>query len=798
MGRMTNASHRQYSKRTRLQLWWTMALWSLLLLLVTIESGDKGGALGFQVYINNFTDSFNNLDWSVSVERGSFIPYVDSSGVFQLSSTSTTQTLTYITYVRDTYQGGNTPFRLDVEFANRGILTARFDVSWLDVEFWDGPMIYLNDNLGQFLGFYLNETQDDAYHHYTIEFHPSTMQVFVYVDGGDPKAQITMTRLPRLEASITFKAFIGDSSPIPIALKSFWFNSDSFVPSSTSTVAAFARPPLPIKTQLSTKDFVTGWSNSPRVDIKSDNTIVHNLFPVGASWLLNPVWIPSVLHVSFIFQFENGYPDPYKYGLMFVIQSKGANIIGITGWGFGFSSWPGFGIAFSPELTTGAIYLYDNIARPTDPSQLPPYNGYSCGALMGTYIDFNVSMDIDLYGGSVFGTIRNANGDSCIFNFYFDPSPALEAIDLNTRLGYIGFTSSTWDNSGRLNHLYAFQFHSDAPSVSTTPSTSIASSISLTPTVSPLDSITTKTTTIPQITPNTTTNPTKNPTANPTVISVSSDDVIINKVCSDPGDYQCPSKACVKDPSNCGGGSGSSTNQQVRSIETTIPDNSKGKPVTINIVSTSDSVIASVKFPADTLEPGWVISVAPSPLQDRNDSQVEGECGSVNDAELVTAPFQITVRDQRGRPVTEFSNPFVLSSFATFKNSKSLDKSCFGYVKEHEGDDIWRCVTKKDTKTKYTRRKNLYFLQSSVDHFTTFAVLLGGDDLKDGSCNDFGWVEISSLSVLGAAIVISAAVVVLYYVNPAFRSWAQGFDPKMKVSALIAKANVPTDIHSAH
>jgi len=80
-----------------------------------------------------------------------------------------------------------------------------------------------------------------------------------------------------------------------------------------------------------------------------------------------------------------------------------------------------------------------------------------------------------------------------------------------------------------------------------------------------------------------------------------------------------------------------------------------------------------------------------------------------------------------------------------------------------------------------------------------FAVLLSGDDLNGNSnCDEFGWVQIASLSVLGASIVVSMTVIGLFYTSSSFRALVKGFDPHLKVSALIAKANVPTDIHTAH
>jgi len=77
-----------------------------------------------------------------------------------------------------------------------------------------------------------------------------------------------------------------------------------------------------------------------------------------------------------------------------------------------------------------------------------------------------------------------------------------------------------------------------------------------------------------------------------------------------------------------------------------------------------------------------------------------------------------------------------------------------------------------------------------------FAVLLSGNDLIDGGgCDKFGWVEIASLSVLGGAILLSLSVIALFFASASFRALIKGFDPNLKVSKLMAKANVPTRQH---
>jgi len=278
---------------------------------------------------------------------------------------------------------------------------------------------------------------------------------------------------------------------------------------------------------------------------------------------------------------------------------------------------------------------------------------------------------------------------------------------------------------------------------SATASPTASSSITSTPffTVTPTTSLSTSAVSMSSAASTTTATQTQTPTPiskpTPTVtVFVNKNDVVINQVCSAPGDYQCPSGKCVTDPSKCTGKSRDTISQQITPSETTIPSSSKGKEVTVNVLSTSRVLVASLKFPSDTLQPGWVVAIAPSTLSDSNDTRVEAACGTLTPAELVTTPFQITgnfnnlspplyllrplpkVRDERDRLVTKFSKPFILSAFASFNDSAEVNHACFGYFIEQISES-WRCSARRDFKARNTKSSDLYFLQSSINHFTT-------------------------------------------------------------------------------
>jgi len=447
-----------------------MLLTLFIAFIVLLHTEEEGKALGFKVSINNFTDSVNNVDWRFDVLRGFFNPFVNGSGALVLAN-GQTQVQTASTYLAGLYQGGATPFRFDLECLVHEIVTLIVgtpSTSWLKLDFWNDPQTQACfRDVSQYQCFFpLDEVKDDRYHKYSVEFHPTAMQVFLFVDDGtSPRAQITVTELPPPLSSISIEAYNGDYPSQPTALKSFAFDSDTFIPTTISSNAAFLRPNMVPTRQFVAQGFVNGWKNSPGVNVRLDQTIVHNMFPVGASWVLNPILITSSVRVNFTFQFEP-FMSNNKYGLMFVIQNHGVNINGNTGWGFGFASWTGFGVAFSPEPTTGAIYLYDNTILPSDPFTLL-YPKRTCDSLLGTFVDFYVSLDIGLYGGNLQGSIQNGTGGSCQFSFTFNPCLALQALDLNTRTGWVGFTSSLWDDNGQYSHLYSFQVNSKFPFHST-------------------------------------------------------------------------------------------------------------------------------------------------------------------------------------------------------------------------------------------------------------------------------------------------------------------------------------------
>jgi len=207
---------------------------STLLLIALIAGNQRSGAWGFQVSISDFTNSVTLGDWNLEIQRGGFLPMVNGSGVFVVNDGGV-QVLTQATYIQSTYQGGSTPFRIEIEHMNQGIFSVLIidgSFEWLRVDFWD-TMICIHEATLQLNCFYPFYQSDGQFHRYIIEYHPTPWnQVFVFLDdsANPPGAQLTMTQFPPAQSLVSFIAYNGDIPTLGTAVRSFGFNSDTFNP----------------------------------------------------------------------------------------------------------------------------------------------------------------------------------------------------------------------------------------------------------------------------------------------------------------------------------------------------------------------------------------------------------------------------------------------------------------------------------------------------------------------------------------------------------------------------------------
>jgi len=414
------------------------------------------------VNIPNFFGQGPNFNFAVA--SGAFTPVITAGGQLQMTNGGTLEQ-TVATYL-PAFEGGNS-FRMDFTYGYLGPNVAADELlvrigasgTWVLIRFLsrDDPSICIDEINKQYNCFVILpelDKSDTSLHTYTIEYHNTTQQIFVWVDqslhpGAPPRAQLdNLSSYPPADNI----AFVGGSylAPLnnPLLINSFFFDSQTFVPglvSGSPLIRPLGSGPI---SSYSTTNFTDPnvWFNNPAVTQNvATGSITHLTYVAGASWLLNPVSISSQLDVNIDFQFSLSGATTPGLGFAFVIQSQGVNIHGGFGTLFGFQTWPAFAIVFNINTVAngGTIYMSDGtFVVPQENNGLPlPYPSSSCSVL-----DLNpvqASLSIDLLHGWASVLVTNSSGFTCFANFSsVDPCKALNGINVTSHTAWVGFTSA--------------------------------------------------------------------------------------------------------------------------------------------------------------------------------------------------------------------------------------------------------------------------------------------------------------------------------------------------------------------
>eukprot|EP01102_Stenamoeba_stenopodia_P013633 TRINITY_DN4449_c0_g1_i1.p1 TRINITY_DN4449_c0_g1~~TRINITY_DN4449_c0_g1_i1.p1 ORF type:complete len:783 (-),score=105.20 TRINITY_DN4449_c0_g1_i1:38-2386(-) len=767
---------------------------ALPLLCLLFASGPPAGSL--VINYANFTGTESM--WSFVSGLTPFVPYIDTVGYLHLTDGSIQ--INNLAKYNGFFEGGSA-FRFVVTFGYPGgyagefFSTAIVDQSgneWISfyfMSFLDPSVCFKEHTAVQYECFKSIpelDYSDNSFNEFTMEYHNNTNQAFVFLNKSSnptvpPIGQWHLTQPLPKQCSFFFRGYAGGAIWTSMIVKSIYVNTETFVPTPIIGFPAFKKPQHQPLISYFTTNFssTNGWANSPTAQLNLDGSISLGNYGPSVSWLSTSISISPLLQVNFTFKFTISGDE---YGMMFVIQNQGINIAGSIGGYFGYATFDGWGLAISPNRQ---VYLYNSfpISSP-DFNIVPDYPRQTCDSIT-LNDDLTVSMTIDLFTGHVQGSITNQTASlPCWFAFDFSPCTAMKAWDSQTYSAWIGFTSSYGSFSQpkeTITSVNITSFASVAPLpalCSVTPSVSISSSVhsSGTPSVTPpQSSLKTVLSTTPSLTRSLTPAPTKSPKTSPSPLLF-----VINKICSSAALVKCPSGDCVNNAAMCTGDINTST--PVASITKTLPLSSEGRPILINVISPDNSLIAALRFPPNVLKPKWVVSIN-NPLDSYNETSKfrKKDCEDDVPFEIVSPSFQITVRDDQGRKVSKFSKSFSLSSFAQFSSDEARH-ICFGYLNELT-DDQWKCTSESNLKSTQTKQLGVHLVEENFDHFTTFAVLLGGDT----KCSP-DWVWITSLSVLAAALVWVFLCVVLFYWNVRFRAWMSGYETDLKVSTVVEKA----------
>jgi len=224
------------------------------------------------------------------------------------------------------------------------------------------------------------------------------------------------------------------------------------------------------------------------------------------------------------------------------------------------------------------------------------------------------------------------------------------------------------------------------------------------------------------------------------------------------------------------------------------------KRVRINVLQSSSKnpksphqLAVAVDFPPNALKPGWKVMIRrpeSSVLDDSKFDQHSSDCGSTSSQKTVSPPFEIDVYDQHGNRVTKFDPPLKLSSFANIdgevsNNRDKHKKVCFGYNNGEGSSEKWSCVDSDEFDVLQTQTDNTKFVSSTSDHLTSFAVLLGSN--TNGECSGWGWIQITSLVLIGSCCCFSLLIGALYLRSKRFQAMVQGYDSGKRLTKIQTK-----------
>jgi len=180
------------------------------------------------------------------------------------------------------------------------------------------------------------------------------------------------------------------------------------------------------------------------------------------------------------------------------------------------------------------------------------------------------------------------------------------------------------------------------------------------------------------------------------------------------------------------------------------------------------------------LKEGWNVSLSE---RSATESNTKNKCGhQEKDLQFLSPEVKLTVTDENGDPVRSFETPLNIATFA-YPLDSADDKVCFGYNNDKQSDD-WKC--NDNFKSRATKTKNVAWTQTSSDHLTSFAVLLG-DFQIDSSCDGLDWISIASLSMIAAAVCFVSVCIVAYLWSETCQAIVGGYTTNARMTRLQKK-----------
>jgi len=253
--------------------------------------------------------------------------------------------------------------------------------------------------------------------------------------------------------------------------------------------------------------------------------------------------------------------------------------------------------------------------------------------------------------------------------------------------------------------------------------------------------------------------------------------VIVNSLCSK-DQVLCPSGQCKSALSECQGEP--DVSKPIPEIEVTVTKEDVGKNILVNIANEGNMGVGQLRFRPDTLREGWNISIKTVDTPVMTSSKPD-DCGNSEEFEAVSHVLEIQVTDSDGNQVKHFDQSFQLSLYAVIKDSSQ--GVCLGYS-NNDGQG-WKCDQESNINS--TGSSSVFLVDTTSDHLTSFAVLLGsGSNSIRAGCG-WGWIEITSLAMIGCAVSLMTLVNSLYFCSSFFRAWITGRNEEARMRSIEKK-----------
>eukprot|EP01102_Stenamoeba_stenopodia_P016389 TRINITY_DN5729_c0_g1_i3.p1 TRINITY_DN5729_c0_g1~~TRINITY_DN5729_c0_g1_i3.p1 ORF type:complete len:765 (-),score=93.30 TRINITY_DN5729_c0_g1_i3:21-2315(-) len=183
----------------------------------------------------------------------------------------------------------------------------------------------------------------------------------------------------------------------------------------------------------------------------------------------------------------------------------------------------------------------------------------------------------------------------------------------------------------------------------------------------------------------------------------------------------------------------------------------------ISIKTGSGSLTGRLTIPAGTFQPGCTLTIEQGD-EPKETSKSSSECDKKSN-KVVSSLVGLSI--SKPCKSSDFKHAVLIDLFIKTED-QSKRKACLAFA---ESNKDWECLS--DTQFDDKAYDDVVDVQGKTTHFTTFAVLLQSQD----PCHN-RWIWITSLAMIGGALVLFIVAVIVRFKSELFRAWLEGYEGK--------------------